>query len=35
MRLEPFYRLRFTYPEEWRVAVEGAHGTDEQYFFIA
>ncbi len=35
MRLEPLYRLRFTYPEEWGGTVGSAAGSDEQYFFIA
>lgn len=35
MRLEALYRVRFTYPEEWGVALEGPGGTQEQYFFIA
>ena len=32
MRLEPLYRVRFTYPEEWTIDLEGGW---EQYFFIA
>ncbi|GAA2042552.1 hypothetical protein GCM10009819_31240 [Agromyces tropicus] len=32
MRLEPLYRLRFTYPEEWGVELEGGW---LQYFFLA
>jgi hypothetical protein len=32
MRLEPLYRIRFTYPEEWVVDLEGGW---EQHFFIA
>jgi hypothetical protein len=35
MRLEPLYRLTFTYPEEWAVSVTSPAGRDEQYFFIA
>jgi hypothetical protein len=31
MRLEPFYRIRFGYPEGWDVALDG----EEQWFFIA
>jgi Protein of unknown function (DUF3237) len=33
VRLEPLYRVRFRYPEEW--GVEGAAGTQEQFFFLA
>jgi Protein of unknown function (DUF3237) len=32
MRLEPLYRIRFTYPESWAVAL---HGGWQQMFFIA
>ena len=32
MRLEPLYRIRFTYPEGWAVELEGGW---EQHFFIA
>ena len=32
MRLEPLYRIRFTYPEGWTVALEGGW---EQHFFLA
>lgn len=32
MRLEPLYRLRFTYPESWSVELEGGW---QQHFFIA
>ena len=32
MRLEPLYRIRFTYPESWSVALEGGW---QQMFFIA
>ena len=32
MRLEPLYRLRFTYPESWAVDLEGGW---EQWFFLA
>jgi hypothetical protein len=35
MRLEPLYRLTFTYPEEWAVEIVGEGGVDEQYFFLA
>jgi hypothetical protein len=31
MRLETLYRMRFEYPEEWGVSLEG----EEQHFFIA
>ena len=32
MRLEPLYRIRFTYPEEWSTGVGGGW---EQHFYIA
>ena len=35
MRLEPFYRVTFTTPEAWSVAVEGVTGTEGQSFLIA
>ena len=32
MRLEPLYRIRFTYPESWAVGLDGGW---QQLFFIA
>ena len=32
MRLEPLYRVRFTYPESWAVGLEGGW---EQHFLLA
>jgi hypothetical protein len=32
MRLEPLYRIRFTYPESWSVELEGGW---EQHLFLA
>ena len=32
MRLEPLYRIRFTYPESWAVGLEGGW---QQLFFMA
>jgi hypothetical protein len=32
MRLEPLYRIRFTYPESWAVGLDGGW---QQVFFIA
>src|SRR5262249_4284312 len=32
MRLEPLYRVRFTYPESWSVGLDGGW---QQMFFIA
>jgi hypothetical protein len=32
MRLEPLYRIRFTYPESWVVGLDGGW---QQLFFIA
>ncbi len=35
MRLEPLYRMRFTYPAEWGVRLASADGTEAQFFFLA
>ncbi len=35
MLLEPLYRLVFTYPHGWGVAIEGLRGAEEQWFFLA
>jgi hypothetical protein len=35
MRLEPLYRLRFTYPEGWETHLAGALGKEEQHFYLA
>ena len=32
MRLEPLYRIRFTYPESWMIALEGGW---EQHLYLA
>ena len=32
MRLEPLYRIRFTYPESWAVGLDGGW---QQLFFLA
>jgi hypothetical protein len=32
MRLEPLYRVRFTYPESWSVGLDGGW---QQMFFLA
>ena len=32
MRLEPLYRIRFTYPESWMIGLEGGW---EQHLFLA
>src|ERR1700750_2197168 len=32
MRLEPWYRVRFTYPESWTVGLDGGW---QQLFFLA
>ena len=32
MRLEPLYRIRFTYPEGWMIGLEGGW---EQHLFLA
>ncbi|HEX6844051.1 MAG TPA: DUF3237 family protein [Actinomycetota bacterium] len=35
MRLASLYRVRFTYREEWGVAMEGEDGAQAQFFFVA
>lgn len=35
MRLEPLYRLTFSYPEQWGITLEGERGIEEQWFFVA
>jgi len=35
VRLEPLYRVRFTYPEGWGIELPGPEGTQGHYFFIA
>lgn len=35
MRLEPLYRIRFTYPDGWSVALTGELGTEGQDFYFA
>ena len=35
MRLEPLYRLTFTYPEEFGWAIVGDGGTQSQFYFVA
>jgi hypothetical protein len=35
VRLEPFYRVRFSYPEEWGVTLAGDDGSQAAFFFIA
>jgi hypothetical protein len=35
MRLEPLYRLRFTYPDSWETHLTSKLGTEEQHFFLA
>ena len=32
MRLEPLYRIRFTYPESWEIVLEGGW---QQHFYLA
>ncbi len=34
MRLEPLYRMEFTYPQGWSVAL-AADGTESQHLFVA
>ena len=35
MRLEPLYRVRFTYPDGWEVILTGENGTESQDFYLA
>ena len=35
MRLEPLYRITFSYPEGWGTRLTGPHGSEGHYFFIA
>ena len=35
MRLEPLYRVEFTYPEGWSIQLAGEHGTQWQDFYLA
>ncbi|MGZ6575555.1 MAG: DUF3237 family protein, partial [Solirubrobacteraceae bacterium] len=35
MRLEPFYRARFSTPDRWSVQLDGAHGTETQSLLFA
>jgi hypothetical protein len=35
VRLEPLYRLRVAYPDEWSVELRGEHGVESAWFFLA
>lgn len=35
MKLEPLYRMRFTYPQEWAVGLGPAGSPEGQFFFFA
>ena len=35
MKLEPLYRVRFTYPEGWAIKLNGSDSTESQNFFFA
>ena len=35
MRLEPLYRVRFSYPEEWGAAIDGPAGEQAHFLFVA
>jgi hypothetical protein len=35
LRLEPLYRVRFTYPDGWEVVLTGELGTESQDFYLA
>lgn len=35
MQLRPLYSVRFRYPADWAVALEGKAGREEQHFYLA
>jgi hypothetical protein len=35
MQLKPLYSVRFRYPDDWAVELEGPAGKEEQLFFFA
>ena len=35
MRLEPLYRVRFTYPDAWGADLVGPDSAEGQFFFLA
>jgi Protein of unknown function (DUF3237) len=35
VKLEPLYRVEFTYPQGWSVVVAGDHGREWQDFYLA
>jgi len=35
VRLEPLYRVEFTYPDGWEIELAGDHGREWQSFFLA
>lgn len=35
MRLKPLYTVRFWYPEDWAVGLDGPAGKEEHHFFFA
>lgn len=35
MKVTPLYRMTFAYPEGWGGKIEGPHGSEGNYFFIA
>ena len=35
MRLEPLYRVTFSYPEAWFVELGGERGTESEHFLVA
>jgi Protein of unknown function (DUF3237) len=35
MRLEPLYRARFEYPEDWGVEIAGPDGVESHHYFVA
>jgi hypothetical protein len=35
MKLTPLYRVRFTYPQGWEVALTSPESTESQHFYLA
>ena len=35
MKVEPLYRMTFSYPESWGGVIEGDRGSEGHYYFIA
>ena len=35
MKLDPLYRVTFSYPEHWHAVLEGVNGVESRHFFLA